>query len=75
MMKLAEFKLIDRTQGALTWKIVERIQKTVEEFPDNQMKYFSSMVAKNQGQSVVIDMNVPNREITVNLQKSKIFTI
>lgn len=67
-MHLAEFKLLDRTQGALTWKIVERIQKTLESMPQNSMKYFSSTIARNSDHSIVIDMNIPEREITVNLQ-------
>lgn len=65
-MRLAEFKLIDKTQGRLTWKIVERMQKTLESIPNKSMKYFSSTIANNQNRSVVIDMNIPKREIVVN---------
>ena len=65
-MRLAEFKLIDKTQGRLTWKIVERMQKTLESIPNNSMKYFSSTIANNHNRSVVIDMNIPKREIVIN---------
>lgn len=66
IMRLAEFKLIDRTEGALTWKIVERMQRTLESIPKNSMNYFSSTIAQNQNNSIVIDMNIPKREITIN---------
>ncbi|NVM29333.1 MAG: hypothetical protein HWN65_10880 [Candidatus Helarchaeota archaeon] len=65
-MRLAEFKLIDKTQGSLTWKIIERMQKTLESIPKNTMNYFSSTIARNQSNSIVIDMNIPKREITIN---------
>jgi hypothetical protein len=65
-MKLAEFKLIDKTEGALTWRIVERIQRIVEEMPKNSMNYFSSTVSQNHTNSIVIDMNIPKREIAIN---------
>ncbi|MHA1266414.1 MAG: hypothetical protein ACTSRS_14365 [Candidatus Helarchaeota archaeon] len=68
-MRLADFKLIDKTQGALTWKIVERIQKTLEGLPKNSMHYFSSTIAHNPGHTIVVDMNILNREIVINLQK------
>ena len=69
VMKLAEFKLIDYTQGVLTWKLIERIQKTLQSIPQNSLNYFSSTIAQNQSNAVVIDMNLPKREITINLQK------
>ena len=68
-MRLAEFKLIDRTEGALTWKLVERMQRTLESVPKNSMNYFSSIIAKNQNNSIMIDINVPKREIIVNTFK------
>ncbi len=68
-MRLAEFKLVDYTQGALTWRIVERIQRTIETMPGNSIKYFSSTIVQKPDYSIVVDMNIPNREITINLQK------
>ena len=65
-MKMAEFKLIDHTNGALTWRIVDRIQKTLQDMPKNTLHYFSSTVAQNQGNAIVIDMNVPKREIIIS---------
>ncbi|HUY00921.1 MAG TPA: hypothetical protein VMV49_15270 [Candidatus Deferrimicrobium sp.] len=65
-MRLADFKFIDRTQGALTWRIVERIQRLVEETQENQIRSFSSMIAHNQYNSISVDMNLRNREIIVN---------
>ncbi len=66
LMRLADFKLVDRTQGSLTWKIVERMQKTIESIPNNSMNYFSSTIMQNQNNSLVIDMNIPKREIVIN---------
>jgi hypothetical protein len=66
IMRLADFKLIDRTQGALTWKIVERIQRLVEDTQNNQVRYFSSIVAHTQQNSIIVDMNLQNKEIIIN---------
>ena len=71
-MRLAEFKLKDYTEGALTWKIVERIQQTLDTIPKNSMKYFSSTIAKSQGNSIVIDVNVPNQELSINIRNRSI---
>ncbi|MHA1357356.1 MAG: hypothetical protein ACTSQI_02930 [Candidatus Helarchaeota archaeon] len=68
-MRLAEFKLNDQTKGALTWKVIERIQRTLNALPKNSMKYFSSTVARNQTTSVIVDMDLQNKEITINLEK------
>jgi hypothetical protein len=68
-MRLAEFKLIDKTQGALTWKIVERIQDTLDGLGRNSMQYFSSMISRNAANKIIVDMNIPQREITINLQR------
>lgn len=65
-MRLAEFKLIDKTKGRLTWQIVERMQKTLESIPNNSMKFFSSVIAHNQNGTIIIDMDVPKREIVLN---------
>ena len=65
-MRLAEFKLIDKTGGALTWRIVERIQKMVEQMPKNSMNYFSSTVAQTKSNSIVVDLDIQNRELTIN---------
>ena len=69
MMRLAEFKLIDQTKGALTWRVIERIQRTLEALPKNSMNYFSSTVAQNHVNSITVDMDLQNKEITVNLEK------
>ncbi|MDD1776715.1 MAG: hypothetical protein LUQ65_00995 [Candidatus Helarchaeota archaeon] len=65
-MRLADFKLIDKTEGALTWRIVERIQKVVEEMPKNPMNYFSSIVSQSRTNSIVIDLDVVKKEISIN---------
>ena len=65
-MRLADFKLIDKTEGALTWHIVERIQRLVEEMPKNPMNYFSSTVSQNRTSAIVVDLDVPKREILIN---------
>jgi len=64
-MRLAEFRLIDKTKGALTWSIIERIQRVIEEMPKNSMNYFSSTIAQNKTKSIVIDMNISNRELII----------
>ena len=69
MMRLAEFKLVDYTKGALTWKIIERVQRTLETVPKNSISHFSSTIAQNCNGSIVVDMNIAQREITINLQK------
>ncbi len=69
-MRLAEFKLIDKTRGALTWKIIERMQNTLESISNkNSMNYFSSIIARNQTNLITIDMNIAKREITINLHE------
>ncbi|MHA1652197.1 MAG: hypothetical protein ACTSYB_18600 [Candidatus Helarchaeota archaeon] len=68
-MRLAEFKLVDQTNGRLTWKIIERIQRTLEAMPKNSIKYFSSTIAQSQNSAIVVNMNIPEREIKINLQK------
>jgi hypothetical protein len=65
-MRLADFKLIDKTEGALTWRIVERIQRIVEEMPKSSMSYFSSTVSQNRTNAIVIDMDISKREISIN---------
>ncbi|MFX1293827.1 MAG: hypothetical protein ACFFD2_03055 [Promethearchaeota archaeon] len=68
-MRLADFKLIDHTHGILSWKIIERIQKTLESIPKNSIKYFSSTIKQNRNLSIVVDMDIPKREITINLNR------
>jgi len=65
-MRLAEFKLIDKTGGALNWKIVERIQQMVEQMPKNSMNYLSSTVAQTKFSAIVVDLDIKNRELTIN---------
>lgn len=65
-MRLAEFKLIDKTGGALTWRIVERIQRVIEGMPKNSMNYFSSTVAQTKANSIVVDMDIPHKELVIS---------
>lgn len=65
-MRLPEFKLIDKTSGALTWSIIERLQRMVEELPKNSIKYLSSTVAQSKNSSIVIDMDISKKELIIS---------